>query len=199
MKKSITSIIVIILLIFLGVITFSKNSSKKTEGMEALKYEQLATLTIEEAYDYEEILKDMEINDLATTEMVANFKTQHETNTKVTSTNSTGTIRYAKLAMSSHTFTKGFNKYELTPIFYVGLNYTSDTQPNKIISIAKPYISTTGAAKCVFDGNIFYKLENGHSFFYGVNGYVYKGKNSKSHLKNVNFDGRYFSDSLSAD
>lgn len=198
MKKFITSIVVIIFLIFLGVTTFTKNSPRKTEGMEALKYEQLANLPIEEAYDYEEILKDMEINELATTEMVANFKTQHETN-KLTSTNSTGTVRYAKLAMNSHTFNKGFNKYELTPIFYIGLNYTSDTQPDKIISIAKPYISTLGATKCVFDGSIFYKLENGHSFFYGVNGYLYKAKNSKSHLKNVNFDGRYFSDSLNAD
>lgn len=196
MKKSITSILVIIFLIFLGVITFSKNSPSKTEGMEALKYEQLATLPIEEAYDYEEILKDMEINDLATTEMVANFKAQHETN-KLTSTNSTGTVRYAKLAMNSHTFTKGFNKYELTPIFYVGLNYISDIQPDKIISIAKPYISTTGAAKCVFDGNIFYKLENGHSFYYGISGAIYK--KTKTFVKNIDFDGRYFSDSLNAD
>lgn len=197
MKKFITSIVVIIFLIFLGVMTFTKNSPRKTEGMEALKYEQLATLPIEEAYDYEEILKDMESNDLATTEMVADFKTQHETNTKVTSTNSTGTVRYAKLAMNSHTFTKGFNKYELTPIFYVGLNYISDTQPDKIISIAKPYISTTGAAKCVFDGNIFYKLENGHSFYYGISGAIYK--KTKTFVKNIDFDGRYFSDSLNAD
>lgn len=197
MKKFITSIVVIIFLIFLGVMTFTKNSPRKTEGMEALKYEHLEALSIEETYDYEEILKDMEINDLATTEMVANFKTQHETNVKLTSINSTGTIRYAKLAMNSHRFTKGFNKYELTPIIYVGLNYTSDTQPNKIISIAEPYISTLGASKCVFNGSIFYKLENGHSFFYGVNGYVYKAKNSKSHFKNINFDGRYYSDALS--
>lgn len=196
MKKFITSIVVIIFLIFLGVMTFTKNSPKKTEGMEAHKYEQLATLPIEEAYDYEEILKDMEINDLATTEMVANFKAQHETN-KLTSTNSTGTVRYAKLAMNSHTFTKGFNKYELTPIFYVGLNYISDTQPDKIISIAKPYISTTGAEKCVFDGNIFYKLENGHSFYYGISGAIYK--KTKTFVKNIDFDGRYFSDSLNAD
>lgn len=197
MKKFITSIVVIIFLIFLGVMTFTKNSPKKTEGMEALKYEQLATLPIEEAYDYEEILKDMEINDLATTEMVADFKTQHETNTKLTSTNSTGTVRYAKLAMNSHTFTKGFNKYELTPIFYVGLNYISDTQPDRIISIAKPYISTLGAEKCVFDGNIFYKLENGHSFYYGISGAIYK--KTKTFVKNIDFDGRYFSDSLNAD
>ncbi|MPM76660.1 hypothetical protein SDC9_123659 [bioreactor metagenome] len=197
MKKFITSIVVIIFLILLGVMTFSKNSPRKIEGMEALKYEQLANLPIEEAYDYEEILKDMESNELATTEMVANFKTQHETNTKLTSTNSTGTVRYAKLAMNSHTFTKGFSKYELTPIFYVGLYYTSDTQPDKIISIAEPYMSTLGATKCVFDGNIFYKLENGHSFYYGISGAIYK--KTKTFVKNIDFDGRYFSDSLSAD
>ena len=197
MKKSITSILVIIFLIFLGVITFSKNSPSKTEGMEAIKYEHLEALPIEETYDYEEILKDMEINYLATTEMVDNFKTQHETNVKLTSINSTGTIRYAKLAMNSHTFNKSFRKYVLTPIFYVGLYYTSDTQPDKIISIAEPYMSTLGATKCVFDGNIFYKLENGHSFYYGISGAIYK--KNKTFVKNIDFDGRYFSDSLNAD
>lgn len=195
MKKLIISLIVLIFAISLGVLTTFYNSLRKTEGMEFLKYEQLATLPIKQTYDYEDVLKDMQINGLATEERIANFKAQHDTNTKLISPTSTGTVKYAKFAMDSYTFTRIFKKYELTPIFYIGLYYTSDLEPNKIISIAKPYIRTLGGAKCVFDGSIFYRLESGRSFYYGVNGDVYKKTNN--FIKNIDFDGRYYSPSLS--
>lgn len=200
MKKTIKSIPVLIFLIFLGIITIFYNSSSKTEGMELgiefLKHEQLDTLPIEKTYDYEEILNDMEINGLVTNERIASFKAQHETNTKLISPASTGTVRYAKSAMDSYKFTHTLKKYELTPIFYIGLYYTSDLEPDKIISISEPYIRTSGEAECVFNGNVFYRLERGNSFYYGVNGDVYKATNR--FIKNIDFDGRYYSDSLNA-
>jgi len=197
MKRLVKSIIVIIFVIFLGIIPIFNNSSSKVEGMEFLKYEQLATLPIEQTYTYEEVLRDMESNGLATKKRIDEFKAQHDTNTntKLISTTSTGTVKYAKFAMDSYTFTRIFKKYELTPIFYVGLYYTPDLELDKIISIAEPYIRTSGGAKCLFDGSIFYRLESGRSFYYGVNGDVYKKTNN--FIKNIDFDGRYYSPSLS--
>ena len=96
--------------------------------------------------------------------------------------------------MGSYTFTHIFKKYELTPIFYIGLYYTSDLNPDKITSIAEPYIRTAGGSKCIFNGNIFYHLESGNSFYYGVNGNVHK--TTKISIKNIDFDGRYYSSSL---
>jgi len=93
--------------------------------------------------------------------------------------------------MDSYTFTNSFRKYELTPIFYIGLFYNSDLELDKIISIAEPYIRTLGKTECIFKGNIFYKLESGNSFYYGVNGNVHK-KNDVF-IKNISFDGRYYS------
>jgi hypothetical protein len=186
MKKLIKSIAVIIFVIFLVVIAILNNSpsktegmsSSKTEGMEFLKYGQLATLPINQTYDYEDVLKDMKANELATEKRTADFKAQNDTNTKLISFTSTGTVRYAKFTMDPYTFTRTFKKYELTPVFYVGLYYTSELEPDKMISIAEPYIKTSGGAKCVFNGNIFYKLENGHSLYYGVAGDVYKTANT---------------------
>lgn len=67
-----------------------------------------------------------------------------------------------------------------------------------MISITEPYIKTSDGTKCVFNGSIFYRLENGHSFYYAVSGDVYKTNNSKSLIKNIDFDGRYYSSSLGA-
>lgn len=194
--------LIITILIFgipLGVITNfynssnkTKGSSNKTEGMELFKYEQLATLPLEKTYDYEDVLKDMELNGLDTKERIANFKAQHDANTSLITPNSTGTVRYAKFAMDSYIFTNLLKKYELTPVLYIGLYYTSDIEPDKIISIDEPYIRTSGGADCVFTGDIFYRLESGNSFYYGVNGNVYKTTNI--FIKNIDFDGRYYSE-----
>ena len=196
MKKPIKNISVLIFVIFLGVITIFYNLSSKTKEEEFLKHEQLATLPINQTYDYEHVIKDMALNGLATEERIANLKAQHDENTKLISPTSTGKVRYAKLGMDAYTFTHNLKKYKLTPIIYIGLYYTSELEPDKIISIAEPYISTSGGAKCVFNGNIFYKLENGHSFYYGVAGDVFKTNNSKKFIKNINFDGRYYSSSF---
>ena len=201
MKKLI--IIVFIFVIFLSIIINFYNSSNKTDGVgnkteviEIYTYEELATLPLEKTCDYEDVLKDMELNGLDTEERIANFKTQHEINTKSISPNSTETVRYAKFAMDSYKFTNLLKKYELTPVFYIGLYYDSNGVPEKIVSIAEPYIRTSTGAQYIFDGEIFYRLESGNSFYYGVNGNVYKTTNI--FIKNIDFDGRYYSSSLNS-
>lgn len=121
MKKLIKGMLLLIPALCLGFIIIFYNSSSKIEGIESIKCEQLETLPMNQTYDYEEILKDMEINGLDTKERIPNLKAQHDTNTKLISAPSAGEVRYAKLAMDSYTFTHNFKKYELTPNFYIGL------------------------------------------------------------------------------
>lgn len=199
MKKLI--IIVFSFIIFLSIIINFYNSSNKTNGLnnkteviETYSYEELANLSLEKTYDYEEILKDMELNGINTEERISNFKAQHDENTSLMILNSKGTVRYAKFAMESYKFNNFLKKYELTPIFYIGLYYTSIDSPDKIASIKEAFIKTSDGADCIFAGNIFYKLESENSFYYGVYGDVCKENNV--FIKNIDFDGRYYSSSL---
>jgi hypothetical protein len=183
-------------------------------------YKDLMNLRIEDTYSYEEVLIDMQRNNLISQEDIDSFKANHLDMERV---DTTETIRYSKFTMDSYKFTDEYNEYKeyvLTPIFYVGLLYRNDSpSPQKIVSLESPYIYTGAGEDCKFDGSIFYRLETGNSFYYGVNGDVYKTGNvsmtagikvgigesanayfevtfSNNFLENVSFDGRYKSAGL---
>ncbi|ABW19220.1 hypothetical protein [Alkaliphilus oremlandii] len=207
-KMLIITIFYLIIFSFMGCTSQEREDSKELsskneilkvdEAIEIYSYEELATLPLEKTYDYESVLKDMELNGSDTEERKANFKAHHDDNSRLIIPNSTTTVRYAKLAMDSYKFTNLLKKYELTPVLYIGLYYTSVNSPDKIVSINDPFIKTSSGADCIFtNGNIFYRLESGNSFYYGVNGDVYKTKGNTI-IKNIDFDGRYYSSSLNS-
>jgi hypothetical protein len=136
----------------------------------------------------------MEINGIGTKERISNFKVQHDTNTKLISPSSTGKVRYVKFAIDPYKFTHNFKKYELEPIFYIGLYYTSEQKPDKMISVAGPYIKTLGGSKCILNVDTFCQLESGNSFYYGVSGNVLRENNTL--IKNIDFNGRSYFSSL---
>ena len=193
--------IIFIFAMLLSILTYFHNSfdktnevDNKTEAIEIYSYEELATLPLEKTYGYEDILKDMKLDGLGTEERIANFKVQHDANTSLIIPNSTATVRYGKFAMDSYEFTNSLTKYKLTPILYIGLYYTSNESPNKIASIDQSFLNTSGGSNCEFTGKIFYRLESGNSFYYGINGDVYK--TASIFIRNIDFDGRYYSASL---
>lgn len=166
------------------------------EVIEIYNYEELEILPLEKTYDYDNVLIDMKLNGIDTEERKANFKAQHDANISLITPNSTAAVRYAKFAMDSYKFTNFLKKYELTPVIYIGLYYTSGNSPDKIVSIDQPFIKISGGVDCIFTNeNIFYRLENGNSFYYGVSGDLYRANNNLF-IKNIDFDGRYYSSSL---
>lgn len=194
--------------ILLGIMTSIYEASDmftvQKEGMKAMGFEELATLSIDQTYDYEDVLEDQYINGLISKEEITELKSQHSINNY--HTHSHGSVRYAKFTMDDYIIPGTVLKYVLTPIFYVGLYYTEDSAPDTIVSLDEPYIQTSKGVNCIFAGNIFYRIESGNSLYYGVYGDVYRTSTltkiglpvSDIFIKNVDFDGRYYSPALNS-
>lgn len=221
MKKYVLLLLVFAMFLGMNLSSYATTDTSVTskEIIQAISFEELATLPIDQAYSYEEMIEDKYINGLITREEFQEKINEHRSSLKANTTNSRGIVLYTKFTLDSYEFSKGLFRYELTPIMYVGLYYSSSGSPDHIDSIEDPYIRTSDGASCEFAGSIFYRLESGNSFYYGVNGDVYKtattttsgggtiniGKSatinfnvtySNDFLKNVDFDGRYYSRSL---
>ncbi|MDF2801147.1 MAG: hypothetical protein K0S61_1050 [Anaerocolumna sp.] len=171
----------------------------------------LSTLPYEDTYTFQEVLTDMQHNNLISKEKINQFKAN---NNSKTSTQSNQEIRYAIFYMDIYTFTKdkliGSNSYILQPRIYLGFLYDDSTSsPTKIVSLDSPFIFTKTGDKCIFIGDIFYKLEAGNRFFVGINGDVYKKAkeikertsisyktSTNDYLRNVAFDVKYYSAEL---
>lgn len=213
MKKSIPIFLTFVILLGFGLSGYAVfEPDPHKAGMKLITYEELATVPIDQTYNYEDILEDKYINGIITKEEMAELKSQHSNGNYHVSSN--GIVRYVKLKMDDYRFNNGLTRYVLTPIFYVGLYYTSDSEPDRIISLDEPHVQTLKGAKCIFTGNIFYRLESGNSFYYGVYGDVYKTRAfsssaevgsglfkvkvtySDEFIKNIDFDGRYYSPAL---
>lgn len=183
-------------------------------------FDELENLPIEETYTYEEIIADMLNNGIHKDE-ISKFKSNH---TKTVRAYYTEEIRYSKFTMDSYAFSK-FEKghfiiYRLTPVFYGGLLYRNGHyEPVKLVSLEGGHVKTSDGASCVFGGSMFYALEAGNRFYYGVYGDVYRtgtitisagarigiGESSfltisfsycNDYLTNVDFEGRYESAGL---
>lgn len=218
MKKRLITTIMALLLAF--------GSSSQVQAAQPTKsllpyvnYEDLAHLSIEETYSYEEVLADMQNSGILSENDILRFKISHF---NTMSASYTETIRYSKFTMDPYVFWDDFYifNYELAPVFYCGLLYINGSyEPSKIVSLEGGHIYTGGGSKCIFGGTMFYRLEAGNSFYYGVSGDVYKsgtttvkvgakvavGESSTTNIevtysdnliKNVDFDGRYLSAGL---
>lgn len=212
MKKIIIALLVVLML--LGTYTIINVEESYVEEdyvpINCVDINELSTLPYEDTYTYLEVLTDMQHNNLISKEKINQFKV----NNSQTSTQSNQEIRYAIFYMETYTFNKdkllGSNTYELQPRIYLGFVYDDTTSsPAKIVSLDSPFIFTKTGDKCIFTGNIFYKLESGSRFFVGVNGDVYKTAKevnerssiyyktrSKDYLRNVAFDVKYYSAEL---
>lgn len=143
----------------------------------------------------------------------------------LTTKSSSTMVMYQTFTMDPYVFKKydfwgGLLTYKLTPRFVVGLEYSGLHTPDRIVSIESPHIYTGDGENCIFTGSITYTLESGRQFFYIVYGNVYKTatvtrsggikigvgsvgevhynvSHSDSFLKNVSFDGRYYTPVLS--
>lgn len=200
MKRIIKIFGLFILLIILYIFTNQRNI-KSSSLIEAIPANDLDLQTMEQAYTYEEILEDMKNNELASEELINSFKESHKLNLEVDTI-----VLYSKIALEPYKFKKGLFKYNLQPEFVVGLEYSDESAyPIKMVSVASPYLYTGNGRKCVFKGDIFYKLEAGNSLYCSVSGLVYKDNveensldilniiNRGSHIKDVSFEGRYYS------
>ena len=207
MKKII--IVILVVLILLGTYT-NINVEENYVPIKCVDINELSTLPYEDTYTFQEVLTDMQHNNLISKEKINQFKV----NNIQTSTQSNQEIRYAIFYMETYTFNKdkllGSNTYELQPRIYLGFLYDDSTSsPAKIVSLDSPFIFTKTGDKCIFIGDIFYKLESGNRFFVGINGDVYKTAKevnersliyyktrSKDYLRNIAFDVKYYSAEL---
>lgn len=205
--------------------TAQLQTTKSKGFIETHDISELSKVKYDETYSYKDVLLD---------KYMLGLISESEYNHKINNLNNTynmaasrSYVRYMKFTMDSYSFraTSDFstNTYVLTPIFYVGLDYGNDSsmtgQPDSIVALESPHIYTGDGANCVFGGKIFYRLQSGRSFYYGVYGDVYKTANvsisggikigigdsatasfnissSSNFLKNVDFDGNYYSAAL---
>lgn len=194
MKRKIICILVAIMLITIngyGVYANTENdlelqnleSVTKKGIMNIENISSLNEITYEQTYSVEEMLLDKYITGLISKEeyenqiKLKNNKFNNNISMYATSTE----IRTMKFTMDTHVIKKPYNReYRLTPIFYVELEFgkkgssTASGTPIRIVSISNPHIYTGDGENCIFGGTIYYKLEAGNRFFYGVYGDVYK-------------------------
>lgn len=213
MKKRIISLLLILMLFGTGA---TVNAEEKNEPMKCVDINELTNLPYEETYSYQEVLRDMQLNNLISKEQINEFVASSSKMSALASEE----IRYTTFYMDSYTFSHGFSTYVLQPRIYVGLLYVNGTSsPSKIVSLDAPFIFTGAGNNCKFVGNIFYRLEAGNRFFIGTNGDVYEtatvvskggiqvklggsatvnfeASNSNNYLRNVAFDVRYYSAGL---
>ena len=218
MKKILLTLLVTILFASFGS-SNAQAASTFESSLPCINYKELYSLSIDETYTYDEVLADMLHCGVLSKNDIQKFK---ETHISTIRANSSDEIRYSKFTMDPYTFkTKVFgSEYKLTPIFYCGLLYINGGyEPSKIVSLEGGHIYTGAGLACIFGGSVFYKLEAGNSFYYGVFGDVYEtgttttkagvkigiGESttatfefsySSNFLKNVDFDGRYLSAGL---
>lgn len=182
-------------------------------NMEIYDISKLPTININDTYTYQQCLEEKLKLGLIT-------KSEYKINQKdiLSMSKSKSQIRYAKFRMDTYEINNLLGKnYKLQPIFIVGLEYLNNSvSPSRIVELTDPYIYTGGGKDCIFSGKIFFRLQSGNSFYYDVHGDVYKtGKlnwsagtsigigesananftisNGSGYIKNVSFDGRYYS------
>lgn len=224
MKKVLLTTLLILLFVFnkdVIVKAAKMDNIQANASMSSVSFDDLANLPIDETYSYEEVLLDMQNSGIFVLEDINQFKENH---LKTIRASGTEEIRYSKFTMDAYTFIHGtifLRRYELTPVFYGGLLYINGhPSPDKLVSLEGGHIKTSDGDNCVFGGSMFYTLEAGNRFYYGVYGNVYKsgsltisagakvgvGESSfvsmsvsytNDFIKNVDFDGRYQSAGLS--
>lgn len=177
---------------------------------------ELSTINIKDTYSYEEyLLEKLKLGLISQNEYDIN-KNNIQLMARFGSS-----VRYAKFRMKTYEINNSLgSNYKLQPIFMVGLEYLKNSvSPTRIVELTDPYIYTGGGKECLFSGKIFFRLESGNSFYYDVYGDVYKtgklnwsagasvgiGKsasanftisNGSGYIKNVSFDGRYYSSGM---
>lgn len=216
MKKILSFLLMFVLILGTNSKVFAL--TKDNNLMQIYSHEEIANFNVENTSTYEEVLTDMKANGLATQKDIDDFKESHNRNVSVLVA---GYVKYAKFTMPSYSFIHGLIKlqYVLTPVFYVGLYYTVGPEPDKMVSLDDAHIQTSNGTACKFVGNIFYRLESGRSFYYGVYGDVYKtatitysgggqigvgqsatvtfgASYTNNYIRNVDFDDRYYTPAL---
>lgn len=213
MKKRIMALLLVLMIFGTGA---TVHAEEKHEPMKCVDINELANLPYEETYSYQEVLRDMQLNNISKdqiNEFVAN-------NSKMSALQ-TEEIRYSTFYMDAYTFYWGLSsQFVLQPRIYVGLLYRNGAySPSKIVSLDSPFMFTGAGGDCKFVGTIFYRLEAGNRFFMGINGNVYKtanvtvkggvqvkiggaatisfeATNSNNFLRNIAYDTRYYSAGL---
>lgn len=169
MKKRIMALLLVLMIFGTGA---TVHAEEKHEPMKCVDINELAGLPYEETYSYQEVLRDMQLNNISKdqiNEFVAN-------NSKMSALQ-TEEIRYSTFYMDTYSFRSDFS-YVLQPRIYVGLLYRNGSySPSKIVSLDSPFMFTGAGNDCDFVGTIFYRLEAGNRFFMGINGDVYKTAN----------------------
>lgn len=203
--------LVVILILALMLIPMEVNATAN-DVMKAYDINELDSMPIEATYSYDEVLADMQNQGFSSEEILT-------TRAKFEELASRSSVQYSKFRLDPYTVPGTNLHYVLQPYVYVGLEYNNSPTPTRIVSIDAPFIATNEGTPCVFGGNIFYRLESGRSFYYGVNGDVYRtgtltisgggqigiGESgnvtlslsySNNFIKNVHFDGRYYNPQL---
>lgn len=71
--------------------------------------------------------------------------------------------------------------YKLTHKFRMHLEYRNgSSSPSRIVGLSNPQISTAKGAKCAFEGDVFYELYDGRSFYCDYSGKLYKDGQPKA-------------------
>lgn len=200
-------------------VSFIDKVTNKTSKIESISSKDLNDPLKLKTYTYDEILEDMLDLGLISREEFLKRSLLNKISTLSSSWDSLP-IKYSKLSGDSFTCYKNGRRYVLTPYFYVGIKgmggIPSPANYHKIVSLESPYIYTGNGSDCKFVGNIFYRLESGRSFYYGVNGDVYKTASTSisggfrigigesasvsfnasytnNFIKNIHFDDRFYS------
>lgn len=182
----------------LGLVSFAwwtSSDPKETVPDQTVTIEQLPHASYGEGLSYDEMIWDKQKIGLPLDDQPE--EPQGETGTFPAQ------VRYYKLAMEDYHVANWFRRYTLTPVFYVGLSFSDPTgTPDQIVSLNGAYVSTEKGNPCAFQGRVFYKLETGRQFFYGVSGDTYEPGLLDSpsapgrFLQNVSFDDRFYTAEL---
>lgn len=215
MKKLVTLMMAVLLCFSFTVSAFGATTAQEPSTGTIYSINDLEKVRHQDGLTYEEMIADKEVNQIALSK-----KDHFGYSQLIEGLTATSGVRYYKFTMDDYSFTKLVTKYVLTPTFYVGLYFSDVTSsPDRIVSLDDAHVSTSKGANCVFAGNVFYRLETGRQYYYGVYGNVYGtatitvsgggavqiGKSatanfaasySNNFLKNVDFDGNYYSAGL---
>ncbi len=172
-KKILLSVFAIT--VFLGgMITYPTTiSAAENKNNELIWHDisELDSLPAEEAYSYDELMNKLVTNGYSYQEA----KEIMGEKPVLTSSKAKSQIKYSLFRMNVYSYKSGFKTYKLQARFSIGLEYINNSaSPTRIKYIQAPHIYTGDGAKCVFTGNIFYKLTAGNSFYYNFYGDVYK-------------------------
>jgi hypothetical protein len=132
---------------------------------------ELDSLSVEEAYSYDELMNKLVANGYSHQEAKQIMGEKPVSNYSKAKSQ----IKYGLFRMTVYSYRSGFKTYKLQARFSVGLEYINNSpSPTRIKYVQAPHIYTGDGAKCVFSGNIFYKLTAGNSFYYNFYGNIYK-------------------------